>query len=350
MLTRFRVTAETLIEVVNCERQVPGDSLETLLRRAEASGAPWTSRLERAPALLFKGFPVRDDADFARFARALTPGVSRYVSGQTDREEVGDAVYEATKIPGVFPIQLHAEMAYSRRFPSHLCFYSHRRWCIGGASWLAPNAAIWAALPSELQHRLEEEGVRYLRLLPPKGSPALLPFRALRSGALRSWHESLEVDEREDAERVLRVREIPFVWTDDGWLDLSSRLPACRRDPLSGERLWFNQCHTMQVSSFFHGRLLSLLFAGVTKMASRRPFGATFGDGAPFADSDLRAIRRAHDVARVAQVLEQGDVLYFDNLRLSHGRGRYLGRRQLRVVFCGLDDASTTPKKDHRHE
>lgn len=333
--------AASLIEIVDWERSRFGEDTQTVLQRLEASRDEWPAKLKTVPSLLFKGFPLGDDVSFAKFARALTQSVSRYVAGQTDRTEVSALVYEATKIPGLFPIHLHAEMAYSPIFPSHLFFYSRARRCLGGASWLASNAAIWDGLPRELQARLEGEGVRYVRLLPPRGARALLPFRALRSGALKSWQESLEVEDREGAERVLRARGLPFAWLDDGWLDLSSRQPAFRVDPLTGQQLWFNQCHTMQVNPFLHGHLVTWLFRAANWFLGRAPFGATFGDGTPFSDDDFRAIRGAHDAARVERVLEQGDVLYFDNLRLSHGRGPYLGQRQVRVVFCGLDSSLT---------
>jgi alpha-ketoglutarate-dependent taurine dioxygenase len=320
-----------------------GTTPDVLCASLESSRPEWAHRLERSPALLFRNFPIPNDATFAAVARALSPTVSRYLAGQTDRSEVGELVYEATKIPSVFPIHLHAEMAYSKVFPSHLFFFSRTRRCIGGASWLASNAAIWNALPEPLRTKLERVGIRYLRLLPPRGAKALKPFRAVRSGALKSWQESLEVEDREGAERILREKNLPFTWLDDGWLDLSSTLPAHRVDPRTGEKLWFNQCHTMQVNPFFHGRFVTWLFRSVTKWLGRVPFGAALGDGTPFTDDELRSIRLAHDAARFEQVLEQGDLLYFDNLRLSHGRGAYLGTRHVRVVFCGLDSTGASP-------
>lgn len=296
----------------------------------------WAHAFETSPALLFSGFPIADAATFAQLAQALSGDVTRYLAGQTDRTEVTSLVYEATKIPSVFPIHLHAEMAYSKVFPSHLLFFSERRRCLGGASWLAHNGDIWDALPGPLRQRLETEGLLYRRLLPPRSASVLKVFRAVRSGALKSWQESLEVETREAAEAALQARGLPFAWTDDGWLDLSSRLPAFRVDPRDGRKLWFNQCHTMQVNGAIHGGLVTALHRVALRFIGRNPFGAALGDGTPLSADDFRAIRRAHDVARRERPLLQGEVLFFDNLRLSHGRGAYLGTRQVRVAFCGL--------------
>ena len=320
-MTAIEKTGGSLIDVV---RWSPTLSLGDELRR------------QTRPAVLLRGFPVTDDASFRTLATSLNPAVSRYLAGQTDRAQTSELVYEATRLPSFVPIHLHAEMSYSRVFPSHLFFFALERCCLGGASWLASNARIWAGLPASLQDRLARHGVRYVRLLPPDGHRALRYFRAARSGALKSWQESLEVDSREAAEASLRRRGLEFTWTDDGWLDLSSVLPAHRDDPVTGERLWFNQCHTMQVNPFLHGRLVTALFRGVSRMIGRVAFGASLGDGTAFTDDDWRAIRQAHDQARIEATLAQGDVLYFDNLRLSHGRGPYVGVRRVRVIFAGL--------------
>ncbi|MDP1829151.1 MAG: TauD/TfdA family dioxygenase [Archangium sp.] len=323
-----------MIREIHYEPATFGRDWEAILERVRAQRETWAGAFEEHPALLFKGFPIADAKAFAAFAQALTGQVSRYLAGQTDRTEVTALVYEATKIPSVFPIALHAEMAYSKIFPSHLLFFSEQRRCVGGASWLADNAAIWEGLPAPLREKLEHEGILYRRLLPPLGAPVLKWFRAVRSGALKSWQESLEVAGREQAESALASRTIPFTWTRDGWLDLSSRLPAFRE--VAGRKVWFNQCHTMQVNQSFHGRFVTTLHRLALRQLGRNPFGAAFGDGSPFSDDDFRAIRRAHDGARRERALQRSEVLFFDNLRLSHGRGAYLGTRTVRVAFCGL--------------
>jgi len=178
--------------------------------------------------------------------------------------------------------------------------------------------------------------VRYRRLLPPRGASILRLFRAFGTGALKSWQESLGTEDRAEAEARLAAQGTPFTWTGDGWLDLSTVLPAFRADPATGEPLWFNQIANVHVTRAFYGRLVEALHAGGTRLLGPLPLDAELGDGSPLSEADAAGIAAAQRAARFDVTLEQGDVVWFDNLRLSHGRAPYLGVREVRVVFCGL--------------
>ncbi len=285
--------------------------------------------LARDGLVVLRGFPVASAEDFGRVARALSDRVGPYLAGQTDRSEVAPEVYTASRIPSLIPIPLHAEMAYSEVFPTHLMFHVQTPAAVGGHSWFADNERVAAALPAGLRDRLGREGVRYVRRLPPAGSAFLRIVEATRSGGLKSWQASLGVSTRAEAEAALAARGVPHRWRGD-WLDLSTVLPAFR-----GAR-WFNQLHTAHVNRFVHGRVAVALARALERAAGFRILDATFGGGDPFTEHDLRAVLDAHRAARFTLRTEARDVLFFDNLRLSHGRAAYLGRRTVSVAFCGL--------------
>lgn len=306
----------------------PG-SLEEHCRRLMTRRAELEQDLADEGLLVFRGFPVPDAASFGVFADAIVRERSAYVAGQTDRAERAARVYQATRLPGLLPIPLHAEMAYSKVFPTHLLFHVERRAYVGGDSRFAYNRAIADALPEALRSRLEAQGVRYIRRLPDRRSPLLAVVRATRTGGLKSWQASLGVQDRAEAERVLAERDVPHSWRGD-WLDLSMTLPAFR------DGCWFNQLHTAHIHQAVHGSAAVALNRLLVRAAGFALLDARFGDDTPFSRADLNAVQVALRRASFRVRLERQDVVLFDNLALSHGRARYLGFRRLNAAFSGL--------------
>lgn len=285
---------------------------------------------ERQGAVMFHGLDLSSPADLRALAEELTGDVSHY-TGQTDRAAVHEEVYEATPVPGLFPMPLHSEMAYAPVQPRSLFFHGVEHRALGGHTLLGDNRAIWTALPERLRERLASEGVRYDRWLAPPDSRLYRVLQGLRTGALRSWTDALGVQTREEAEA--RLVGTPHRWEGD-WLDVSVTLPAFRT--LDGEAVWFNQLHAAHVNRHVHGLLAVALARSVTRLTGRRLLDARFGSGEPVSAVDLDTVLATLRAAQTRLTIRTGDVLWFDNLRLCHGRTRFLGRRVFHVVFTGL--------------
>ena len=285
----------------------------------------WLSLLSGHHLIRFRGFPVH--GRFSGFAHALCPELSPY-TGHTDRDPVDKNTYTATTIPGLWPIPLHSEMSYLPNYPRRLLFYCIRNQGLGGDSVFANNVEIWQRLPSALRTSLKTHGVHYIRRFPPRHSRYR---KALGwTGAFQSWQDHLGVHTQEQAEEVLQGR--PHTWMN-GWLDLSQTLPAIRCDP---EEAWFNQLPIVHINRHIHGQAAVWVHQRARERLGFSVLDATLGDGTPLTEQELQAILKAQQQSATRVPIQAEDVLYFNNLILSHGRQRYLGRRTLHAAFDGL--------------
>ncbi|MBX2801428.1 MAG: TauD/TfdA family dioxygenase [Myxococcales bacterium] len=310
-----------------------GDSLSEICDAVAALRGELDEALVAFGVVVFSGFPLRTAAQFGRFARAVCPDLAPYVGGQTDRTQRADGVYEATRVPGARPIPLHSEMAYAAQFPARGMFHCEARRCLGGASWFAHNREIWSSLPTDLRHRLERHGVRYTRLLPHAGDGAFRALGPLGTSVLRSWQDSFGARTQQQVEKVLRERGIAHAWTASGWLDLSATLPAER------DGGWFNQLHTMHVTAQVHGAVAAAAYRALVRWLGFAPLDAQLGDGSPFTRGDVQAVVAALRRARWQVELRPGEVAYFDNVGVSHGRARFAGVRRMNAAFFGMRHA-----------
>jgi hypothetical protein len=59
------------------------------------------------------------------------------------------------------------------------------------------------------------------------------------------------------------------------------------------------------------------------------PRNATYGDGSPIPEDDLRQIRLAFDAEEVEFQWSPNDILLLDNMRVAHARNPYKGKRRI---------------------
>ncbi len=327
---RIRGRRET---VISFDRATHGSSLDDVCGWAEARRDELQRALAEHGVIALRGFPLGSAEAFERFAMAIDPDACDY-RGQTVRARVHGRVYEATPIPGRYPIPMHSETAYASYFPARGFFYCETPATRGGETLFADNRAILAALPREVAAAFRARGVRYLRTLPPSSAWPVRLSDALGAGIFKSWQAAFETDVPAEVEAFCSIHGLPFAWEAD-WLNLSARLPATRHLPDTGEEVWFNQAHIFHVSRRTHDPITSVLNRAINAACRRTLFGVTYGDGGALDDDTMVGIKRTMERHAWAWSWHAGDVVYFDNLRVAHGRAPFTGARTIFTLWTG---------------
>ena len=124
--------------------------------------------------------------------------------------------------------------------------------------------------------------------------------------------------------------EVEWEWQENNDLTYWYTLEAMQRHYITGEEVWFNQCHSMHASffkahpSFYQKNLPN----------NKYPFHATYGDGEEFEPDFLRQIRDAGWSSAVGIPWVKGDVLLLDNMLVQHARLDFEGERRILVGLC----------------
>lgn len=276
-------------------------------------------RLTAHGAILFRGFDIREQADFEAFVDAVVAQRLDYVYRSTPRTSVGERVFTATEYPRQATIPLHCENAYQRAWPMQLLLYCAEPASRGGETSLADNARVTERIGDEIVEEFAARQVMYVRNY---GSDVDLP-----------WQTVFQTERREDVERFCEESGIQFEWKGAKGLRTSQVCQGVATHPETGRRLWFNQAHLFHVSGLdaeTRAAMLSI-FA-----ENELPRNAYFGDGGPIPVEVLEHIREVYRLETVARPWERGDVMLIDNMLVAHGRMPYEGPRK---VLVSMGDA-----------
>ena len=302
--------------------------------------------LTRHGALRFRGFDVSEPGDFERIARAIEPDLKRDYLGTSPRDAVTDYVFNASELPGFYPIPQHCEMSFCANPPERLFFCAlvapARE---SGETPLCDFRKVWRDLDPAVRDRFVDRGLRIVRNYsgPGKGRDDD-PMR------LKRWDEMFLTDDRKAVEEKCREEGFEPVWLADDGLRLVSTQPVYRDHPVSGERVWHNHSTTFHVSTPAgeYERIASfrpteknrqildmaraLEEANAAKPAEEQSMHCTYLDGTEIPRADMDAVRDVVWRHMVIEPWEQGDVVAIDNRSVSHGRLPYEGPR--RIVVC----------------
>ncbi|MFV8751413.1 amino acid adenylation domain-containing protein [Nannocystaceae bacterium ST9] len=273
--------------------------------------------LERHGGVLLRGLPLAGPDEFARLCRSLTPDLMDYDEQSTPRTTLAKHVYTSTEYPAQSRIMPHNEMAYASHWPRWLWFYCRRPAEQGGESPLVDSALVRARIDAGLRERFEARGVCYMR--------------NYRERLDLPWQRVFGTDDRALVEAHCRAVGTEFEWSADGGLRTWDRSPACAREPVGGELVWFNSAHMFHVSSLDPEVCASLraLFA-----EDALPRHAWFGDGSPIEDEAIAHVRQVYRDESLVFGWQRGDVLVIDNLRFAHGREPFTGPREMLVAMA----------------
>jgi alpha-ketoglutarate-dependent taurine dioxygenase len=279
-------------------------------------------------ALVFRGFPVKNAADFSSFIRALMlGGFVNYIGGDSPRDKVTDAVYTSTEAPPAFTIPLHQELSFIKYFPRHIYFYCAVAPQDGGSTTIGDARQIYQALDRPVRERFEEKNLTYTSNYYYDSAIMKMLNRFQRSH--KSWKEVFETTDKKDVEKKCQQNEFEWHWHARGWLQIRQTRPAILHHPETRERVWFNQAHLYD----FNPRLLGWKnYIGAKLFYFRRStrlHEISFADRSSVPKSDLYHIMDVLKQNTVAFPWQQNDVMVLDNILAMHGRAPFQGARKI---------------------
>jgi alpha-ketoglutarate-dependent taurine dioxygenase len=268
-------------------------------------------------AILFRDCNTKSIAQFEQFARIIAPELMEYGERSSPRTKLDGAVYTSTDHPADQYMLLHNEQSYTLNWPMRIWFFCVQPAQQGGRTPIADSRKIFNRLDPRIIEKFAQKQVMYVRNY---GDGLGLP-----------WQEVFQSHDRAVVEEHCRNASIAFEWKDNNRLRTRQVRPAIRRHPKTGETVWFNHALFFHVSSLEATTRESLL-AGLQE--DDLPFNTCYGDGSPFEDSVLEAIREAYRQETVSFPWQEGDILMLDNMLVAHGREPFVGPRKVVVAMA----------------
>ncbi|MEG3767200.1 TauD/TfdA family dioxygenase [Alteromonas sp. 14N.309.X.WAT.G.H12] len=282
------------------------------------------ARLDKAGALLFRGFPIDSAETFDVFSQGFGYPNFTYQESLSNAVRINftERVFTANEAPKEVEIFLHHEMAQTPISPSKLFFFCQSAAEKGGATPLCRSDMLFAELEKEdpsLANTFKEKGVKYTTTMPAANDA--------NSGQGRSWKSTLSVETKEAAEQKLKELGYSWKWLDDGSLcAITPVLPAVI-ELSDGSHAFYNQ--------------LIAAYLGWKGVRENPSSAITFGDGTPIPKDGLERIAQLSEQFTFDLQWQDGDVAIVDNYRTMHGRRPYSGERKRQVLVALV--ASQTP-------
>ena len=281
-------------------------------------------------AIVLRGFAVHDTADFAAVVANIDMPAFGYAGGATPRTALSDKVFESTRYPAQYKLQLHQEMAYLPHFPSALVFFCRIAAATGGETIIGDMRDFGRSLPAAFASDLRNKGVRYVRNY---RDPQWRTGHTLMDDYHRTWPDALGTSDRAEAEQLCREMGVEPRWEANGSLSMIYVGPGFVKHPATGEEVWFNQLVTQFYAPELIGEERFDLIAQHYTKSSPPPVQVTFGDGTPFDSGMIVDFARSIAAREVAFPWRAGDIMILDNFLTAHGRNPFTGQRDVQVAL-----------------
>ena len=262
--------------------------------------------------ILFRGFPINSDLDFDRLIQAFDLPNFAYVESLSNavRRNRTPRVFTANEAPPSVSIYLHHEMAQTPVYPSRLFFFCEKAAVSGGATPLCRSDLLLRALEQQLPEFVaacERLGVRYTNVMPA--------VEDVESGQGRSWHSTLQAEDKEAAEAKLKSLDYSWEWREDDSLKVTTPVLPAVRTLGDGRRVFFNQ--------------LIAAFRGWQDKRNNPEKTIRFGDDTAIDAQDMDCAIRIGDALSFEMAWQTGDVALIDNFLVMHGRRPFEGERRV---------------------
>ncbi|NND76389.1 MAG: TauD/TfdA family dioxygenase [Ilumatobacter sp.] len=301
-----------------------------------AAGAAWAhanrdaieAGVQRAGAVLIRGFEITSATEFRAVCAAIRPDLRNYTGGDSPRTGLADQVYTSTEYPAHLEVFLHNELSYAGWSPDRLFFCCLTPSETGGETPVADGREVYARLDPAIRDRFETRGVTYLQHLWDADD---------RPGVGKSWQDTFETGDRAAVETYLREAGMDFEWTGLG-LRTAATHPAVLEHALTGETCWHNQAdqwhrEVASVKVAFGGvddPRIDPHTAGVETLGNH----VTYEDGSPIDVADLLHVRTVARSCEAVFPWQPGDVMVIDNVLAMHGRKPFTGHRRVLAAMA----------------
>lgn len=262
--------------------------------------------------ILFRGFPVTDSEDFERMLDQTDYQNMPYVGGAAPRAQVTQSrIVTANESPASEKIPFHHEMAQVPTPPGYIFFYCETSAAKGGATSILHSAEIcqrFFEIAPEFAQKVEEQGVRYVRVMPETTDNS--------SAIGRSWKDTFHVTTKEQAEAKMREAGMNWEWLENGDVRTETRvLPAIRFDEETQQKVFFNS--------------IVAVFTGWNDARNEGKKAVTTADGEPMDEAVLDQLVKEMDKLCVNFPWQAGDVLWVNNHTVLHARQPFEGERRI---------------------
>eukprot|EP01094_Clydonella_sp_ATCC50884_P018225 TRINITY_DN3335_c0_g1_i1.p1 TRINITY_DN3335_c0_g1~~TRINITY_DN3335_c0_g1_i1.p1 ORF type:complete len:374 (+),score=111.37 TRINITY_DN3335_c0_g1_i1:91-1122(+) len=265
-------------------------------------------------AILFRGFPLEEAADFYDFINVFDWSFKeRYLGGGGPRITILGPIKTSTETPKEFTIPFHHELIYVTERPSKLIFFCKTPPDTQGQTpLLFSNAVVRKAEEKnpEFVARLKEKKVRYIRTLSDR-STSDFKYQAC-------WQDIYDTEVREEAEQRARDTGTETIdWLDSGDMKVTTRpMEAVAIEERTGLPVWYNAVCLLHPAA--HG-----------KEGAAAPWTVVYGDHTPIADEDVKGVVAEMRALGVFPTWQRGDVMLVDNRLAMHAREPFTGPRKI---------------------
>lgn len=268
--------------------------------------------LNRAGAILFRGFGLTDPEAFQSFIESVSGDTLEYKERSTPRSQVQGNIYTSTDYPADQSIFPHNENSYQKVFPLRLCFCCHTAADEGGETPICDVRRVERRISDATKAKFREKGILYVR--------------NFGDGMGLTWQSVFQTDDPQEVDAYCAAAGMETEWKAGGRLRIRRVLPATARHPRTGEELWFNHgtfFHVTSLAPHVRDTLLS------TFAEEDLPNNTYYGDGTPISEAELEDLRAAYLAERVIFPWQVGDVLLLDNMLTAHAREPFRGSRKI---------------------
>jgi alpha-ketoglutarate-dependent taurine dioxygenase len=329
--TKF-ITKEKLPLVI--EPRKPGMSQQEFLDMLEQDSNYFKKNIKSYGGILFRGFSLHNEDDFAAALQQLNlGGFLDYIGGDSPRTKIKEGIYTSTEAPPSYRIPLHNELSFVKHFPKFICFFCQKPSPVGGATILGDARQIFKSVNKDVKERFIKKGLKYVSAYYHKSQ--LMEFINKLQRSHKSWIQVFETDSRDEVARKCSENEFELVWNKNEWVQISQVRPASISHHETGDKIWFNQAHLYD----FNPRLLGWWRYVGAKMFYFRKYTKLheiyFADGTKIPRSDMYHIMDVLDANTISFPWQKGDLLVLDNVLAMHGRAAFSGKRRILTAMCG---------------
>ena len=274
------------------------------------------ANLSRYGALLFRGFDLGTQEDFANVLEATSLNLMNYMESATPRIALGNGIYTSTEYPADQTIALHNELSTSHCFPMRVLFYCIQPAEEGGETPIADVRRVFNRIPAKIREWFIEKG--------------WMLIRNYGNGCGPSWQQSFHTDEKSLVEEYCRSADTEFEWKGGDRLRTRQVRPAVLRSRETREMAWFNHVAFWHVSG-----LDPQVREAMTAIFKEEelPYNTYYGDGSRIDDAVAEELRAAYRAETIAFRWQKGDLLMLNNIFVAHGRNPFKGARRVLVAM-----------------
>jgi hypothetical protein len=294
--------------------EAPSESFD-LASWARQRRSYFEAKLLQHGSLLLKNFGIDTMARFETLARSVCNDLySGY--GDLPTHEDNEQLYHATPYTASHTIYFHNEASHTSKWPLKQLFLCVQAAEKGGELRVSDGRAILNSLGKRLVKEFIDKRLMYVR--------NFVPYVDVR------WQDFYKIDDRGQLERFLKERSIEFEWKADV-LQTRIRAPALAIHPSTKQLVWFNQIQ------LHHPRMLDAkVYSGLKSLFGKEsefPRYVCFGDGSAISAEMVDEISNALDKHATHIAARNGDVIFNDNMLVSHSRLPYQGPRKVCVAL-----------------